>query len=40
MFGLKLLRNMTNFHPLDGVGRVGETQFQVGEDVKNEYIPL
>ena len=35
MFGLKLnmLTNMSNFHPLEVMGRGSETQLQVGENV-------
>ena len=31
MLGVKLT-NMSNFHPLEVVGRVSETQLQVGEN--------
>ena len=31
MFGLKLNKYMSNFHPLEVVGRGSETQLQVGE---------
>ena len=30
--GLKGLNNMSNFHPLEVVGRGSETQLQVGEN--------
>ena len=33
MFGLKLNKYMSNFHPLEVVGRGCETQLQVGENL-------
>ena len=34
MFGLKLNKiNVSNFHPLEVVGRGSETQLQVGENL-------
>ena len=33
MFGLKLIKCIRNFHPLDVVGRGSETQLQVGENL-------
>ena len=32
MFGLKISKNMSDFHPLGVVGRGSETQLQVGEN--------
>ena len=33
MLGLKLKTNMSNFHPLEIVGRGSETQLQAGENL-------
>ena len=39
MFGLKLNKFMTNFHPLEVVGRGSDSQLQVGENL-NDFFPL
>ena len=33
MFGLKLNKCMSNFHPLQVVGRVSDTRLEVGENL-------